>query len=106
MRNILLLVLVLLVSACATKRYGRLQGLSEVEQERYSCEDIEIELAKVDQFNKEVKEGTKFNSESMLGFLGDLGIGNRIEKKKAVKSAADRQQELEELATAKSCNIS
>ena len=103
MKNILLLLAVLALAACATKRYGRVQGLSELEKDKYQCEDIGLELAKIDEFEKQIKEGAEFSTASVFGILGDFGIGNKMEKDSAMKSARLRRSELQSLAREKGC---
>jgi hypothetical protein len=68
------------LSGCATKRYGRLQPLTGAERVAYTCRDIDIEIAKVSAFQTQVAEGAQFNMASVLGILGDYGIGNSMER--------------------------
>ena len=93
----------LVASGCATKRYGRMQAVSGVEKQHYTCEDIEIELAKIVEFRRQIAEGSEINVASVGGFLGDLGIGNTLEKNAAEKTATDREAELLELKAEKGC---
>ena len=69
-----------MTSGCATKRYGRMQELSGVERTHYTCREIELELAKVAEFRRQIAEGAEINLASVGGFLGDFGIGNAMEK--------------------------
>ncbi len=101
---IVLTIGALALSACATKRYGRLQPLSSVEQSEYSCRDIAIEISKVEEFESQIEDGTKTNTKSVLGVLGDFGIGNTQEKKAARKTANARLAELEALKSGKNCD--
>lgn len=94
----------LLTSACATKRYGRLQPLTGAERVGYSCKDIDIEIAKVQAFQAQVAEGARFNMASVLGILGDYGIGNSMERHEADASAARRLVELSDLKAEKGCS--
>ena len=98
-----ILALILVVGGCATKRYGRMQAVSGVEKQQYSCEDIEIELAKVVEFRKQIAEGSEINVASVGAFLADFGIGNAMEKNAAEKTAAAREAELMERKAAKAC---
>jgi hypothetical protein len=77
----------LLSAGCATKRYGRLQPLTGAERVAYTCRDIDIEIAKVGAFQQQVIEGAQFNMASVLGILGDYGIGNSMERGAAEASA-------------------
>lgn len=94
----------LLTSACATKRYGRLQPLTGTERVAYDCRDIDVEIAKVQAFQQQVVEGAQFNMASVLGILGDYGIGNSMERKAAEASAAKRLGELNDLKAQKGCS--
>lgn len=101
--KVLALILVLVMSGCATKRYGRLQPVTDVERTEYACRDIKIEIAKLDAFEKQVAEVGRFDGKTVLGFLGDFGIGNGMEKRAALKTAKDRKEQLGELAVQKQC---
>jgi hypothetical protein len=100
---IILLVSGLALSACATKRYGRMQPLSEVEKQNYTCREIAIEISKVEAFQKQVTDGTKTNTKSIAGVIGDLGIGNTQEKHAARRTANGRLKELQALSAGKNC---
>ena len=103
-RNLFLFgCLILLTSACATKRYGRMQPVTGHETKSYSCEDIKVEQSKVDAFELQVAEGAEFSALSIASFLGDLGIGNTIEKNTALKTAKERRVALNNMAAAQDC---
>lgn len=93
----------LIVAGCATKRYGRLQPLTGAERVAYTCRDVDIEIAKVGAFQAQVAEGAQFNMASVLGILGDYGIGNSMERSSAEASAARRLKELNDLKAEKGC---
>ena len=94
------------LSGCATKRYGRVQPLTGAERVGYTCRDVDIEIAKVGAFQTQVAEGAQFNIASVLGILGDYGIGNSMERSAADASAARRMQELNDLKAEKGCMYS
>lgn len=98
-----LLVAGLALSACATKRYGRMQPLSSAEKENYTCREVSIEISKVETFQQQVTDGTKTNVKSIAGVIGDLGIGNTQEKHAARKTADERLKELQALSADKNC---
>ncbi len=104
MHKVLVLALCCFVSACATKRYDRLQPVSDTEKRFYSCRDIEIELSKVDEARRQLVEGSEINAASVAGFLGDFGIGNAMEKNEAEKSILQRELALKELRANKECH--
>lgn len=93
----------ILLAGCATKRYGRLQPLTGAERVAYSCRDVDLEIAKVQAFQQQVVEGAQFNMASVLGILGDYGIGNNMERSAAEASAARRLGQLNDLKAEKGC---
>lgn len=106
MRKAALALLVVALGAsvgCSTKNHGRLTPLSDVERRELTCREIDIELAKVDAFLGQVSENSKIDGRSVLGFLGDFGIGNTMERNAAEKSARERRDELSALRVSKGC---
>ncbi len=94
----------LLLIGCATERFGRQTPLTDYEIAHYSCEDIDLEIAKVDGFIKEVTGAKqKFKSTDVWAFLGDFGIGNSMEYSSAVESATERLDDLHKLKIDKKC---
>jgi hypothetical protein len=93
----------LLISGCATKNYGRMQPLTGAERVAYTCRDIDLEIAKVQAFQQQVIEGAQFNMASVLGILGDYGIGNSMERSAADASAARRLGQLNDLKAERGC---
>lgn len=92
-----------LLSGCATKRYGRLQPLTGAERVAYTCREVDLEIAKVQAFQHQVTQGAQFNMASVLGILGDYGIGNSMERGAAEASAAKRLQDLYDARAEKQC---
>jgi len=95
--------MVLAISGCATKRYGRLQPVSDIEAASYSCRELELEAAKCRQFLEQVSEEASIDGASVLGFLGDFGIGNAMERGEAEESARARLEQIRELQQQKGC---
>ena len=94
----------LVVSGCATKNYGRMQPLTGAERAAYTCREIDLEIAKVQAFQQQVIEGAQFNVASVLGILGDYGIGNSMERSSAEASAARRLGQLNDLKAERGCS--
>ena len=92
-----------ILTGCATKRHGRLAPLSDVERDAYSCEQIQVELAKVAAFQEQVAENSKVNLASVGAWLVDGGLGNAMERNAAGKTALQRQEELIQLGERKGC---
>ncbi|MEQ8693869.1 MAG: hypothetical protein RIC85_00880 [Gammaproteobacteria bacterium] len=80
-----------------------MQPVTGYEKNAYTCEEIKVEQSKVDAFELQVAEGSEFSALSVASFLGDLGIGNTIEKNAALKTAKKRRVELNNLAAAQNC---
>jgi hypothetical protein len=103
-RSIVLVVgLSFVVSACATKQYGRVQGISEAERQMYSCRDIILEMEKVKAFENQIEDTGATDWRTVAGFLGDFGIGNGMAKDEARASARLRRTDLEGLWIRKAC---
>jgi hypothetical protein len=101
--KIILLVLMVASSGCATKHYGRMTTLSGMEKSAYDCKNIEIEIAKCEEFINQVENESSLDGRSVLSFLGDYGIGNKMEKDDAMKSARERLSALKALKYEKHC---
>lgn len=102
----LVIVSAMLIAACATQRFGRLQPLTDAERAVYECEDIQLELAKANAFLRDIAEQTEgVSGADVLGFLGDFGIGNSMEQNAAVESGTNRITQLEEFAADKQCTL-
>lgn len=102
MRYLILLVAAL-AAGCATKHYGRQGVLTDYEKDNLTCREISLEQAKVDGFVQQVKAGGRFNGKTVLGFAGDFGIGNGMEKRAAMRSAKGRAASLDALWLSRKC---
>lgn len=101
-----ILAFLLIISACATQRYGRLQRITPAEADHLTCETIEIEIEKGNTFIKATNDkDSEFTGKDVLGFLGDFGIGNSMEHTDAIKSATERLNDLTELKKQKGCMV-
>ena len=70
----------------------------------YDCQEIEIEIAKVDAFILGIRENVKMDVRAVAGILGDFGIGNSMEKNEALKSAYQRLAQLKKMKVEKGCD--
>jgi hypothetical protein len=96
----------LLLSGCATQHFGRVQTLTGAERDHLSCEQIDIEIAKVDGFVNDVnKQKAESGGKAFLGYMGDFGIGNSMEYNDAMKSATTRKAQLQDLKQEKQCSV-
>jgi hypothetical protein len=98
------MLIVIFVTGCSTERFGREQRVTAAETTSLACEQIDLEIAKVEGFLNDTEaqwEGT--HGRRFLGFMGDFGIGNRMEHNDAIESADTRRQQLLDLRTSKKC---
>ncbi len=91
------------LGGCATKNHGRVTPLSSMEKTSLQCREIDIEISKVQAFLVQISENSKIDGRSVLGFLGDFGIGNSMERSAAEESAKQRLDELTALRTERNC---
>ena len=80
-----------------------MQPVTGNEVNAYTCEDINVELSKIDAFELQVAEGAEFDVLSVASFLGDFGIGNTIEKNEALETAKERRVQLDDMSASKGC---
>ena len=105
-RVIMALAASLLLTACATQRFGRQVAVSNTERRLLSCEQIEIEIAKTEEFLKDTSDqNSKFTGKDVLGFLGDFGVGNSMEYSDAIRSGINRLTQLRATQTEKGCAV-
>ncbi|WP_124492138.1 hypothetical protein [Burkholderia stagnalis] len=68
-----------------------------------TCQEIDLDIARTQGFIDHISEKSRFDGRDALAFVVDLGIGNKMEKSAALKSAMKRMNALEDLRTAKGC---
>ena len=105
LRRSIPVILILCVGAsagCATKRYGKQAGLSAKERKNLTCQEIESEITKVDDFLIEIAD-TPFELLDVLSILPDFFTGKLMEREEAIESGKNRLEELEALKLAKRC---
>ncbi len=91
------------VSACATKRYPIATPMSPGEASLLSCENLALELVRTDQVEKQINETGQFDGKTILGVLGDFGIGNGMAKEEARSALAERRRTIREAQLSKGC---
>lgn len=89
-----------LVSGCATKDFGRLEGPSVAAM---SCEQLAYEQKRVDDFRAAIDRKDDFDVRSATAALIDFGYGNHRDKKKALASAERREAEVAAARRAHGC---
>ncbi|WP_380178111.1 hypothetical protein [Kalamiella sp. sgz302252] len=95
------LTLALLLSGCALKQYPASPPVSDVQQTQLDCPAVEKEIASQQQVQQQIDKTGEFNGLTVLGFIGDFGIGNGVAKSLAQKHADQRMDQLKTLEKAK-----
>lgn len=93
----------ILLCGCATKIYGRQIELTDFERHNLTCRELDLEIARAQGFLAYVDKESEFDFRSVMSFFGDLGIGNTVEKSRAIKSANVRLGELRAAHAEKHC---
>lgn len=95
----ILVTTLLLLSGCALKQYPQSPNVSDEEAQTYNCAALDQEIAKTHSVQQQIDKTGEFDALTVIGFLGDFGIGNGIAKASANKHASTRLAELEKLKT-------
>lgn len=100
-RKALILIAALSIAGCATKQYPQAATVTSEETLTMNCQDIQREIAKTKSIQHEIETTGEFDGRTVLGALGDFGIGNGMAKSEARKKAAARLNQLESIKTVK-----
>lgn len=91
------ILIAMLLSGCALKQYPQSANVSDAEAQTYDCVALNQEIAKSQSVKQQIDKTGEFDALTVLGFVGDFGIGNGIAKASANNKAAARLQQLENL---------
>ena len=91
----------LLLAGCATKQYPQAPAVTAEESAAFDCSAIKQEIAKTHSIQSEIEKTGQFDGRTVLGALGDFGIGNGMAKSEARQKAQARLQQLESLKAIK-----
>ncbi|MBK0091355.1 hypothetical protein [Erwinia sp. S59] len=91
----------MLLSGCALKQYPQSPKVSDEEAQTYNCAALDQEIAKSHSVQQQIDKTGEFDALSVIGFIGDFGIGNGIAKASANKHATARLNQLEQLKMAR-----
>ncbi|UVC27770.1 hypothetical protein [Pantoea sp. SOD02] len=91
------ILIAMLLSGCALKQYPQSANVSDAEAQTYDCAALNLEIAKSQSVKQQIDKTGEFDALTVLGFVGDFGIGNGIAKASANNKAAARLQQLENL---------
>lgn len=97
----LFMISVLIISGCATKQYPIASPVSFDEANILDCKGVEQDIARVQSVQQEIEQIGEFDGQTVIGFLGDFGIGNGLAKSDARKKAQNRLNKLEVLKVSK-----
>jgi len=86
-----------LLTACATKQYPQAPALSSEEASTFDCKALDIEIAKAHSIQELINQTGQFSGRTVLGFLGDFGIGNGMAKGDAKQKVQNRLTQLESM---------
>ena len=82
------------ISGCATKQYPQAPSVTSEESAALDCAAIKQEIAKTHSIQNEIETTGQFDGRTVLGALGDFGIGNGIAKDDARAKATVRLSQL------------
>ncbi|MFV9079523.1 hypothetical protein BFS14_01740 [Serratia fonticola] len=91
----------MILSGCATKQYPQAPAVTGEESSAMDCKAIQQEIAKTHSIQSEIESTGQFDGRTVLGALGDFGIGNGMAKSEARKKAQARINQLESLKAVK-----
>lgn len=91
----------LVLVGCATKQYPQAASVSGEESSAFDCKMVKQEIAKTRSVQQEIESTGEFDGRTVLGVLGDFGIGNGMAKSEARKKAQARLNQLEALKAVK-----
>lgn len=91
---VVIIPLALLLSACATKQYPQTPAVTKEESALLHCDSLKLEIAKARSIQEDIEKTGEFNGKTVLGFLGDFGIGNGIAKGEAREKVSARLGQL------------
>ena len=92
---------VLLLTACGTKPYPQAPAVTDEEAVSLSCQALKQEIAKTHGIQQEIKQTSSFDYRTVMGFVGDFGIGNGLARRTASEKAKSRLSQLEALRDVK-----
>ncbi|MBA0034765.1 hypothetical protein HS962_00710 [Pantoea sp. BIGb0393] len=99
------IVAMLLLSGCALKQYPQSAKVSDAEAQTYDCATLNQEIDKSLSVQQQIDKTGEFDALTVLGFVGDFGIGNGIAKASAKHNAAARLSQLQALKSVRCPSI-
>lgn len=71
--------------------------MSDAEAQTYDCAALNQEIAKSQSVKQQIDETGEFDALTVLGFVGDFGIGNGLAKASANSKVKARLEQLQKL---------
>ncbi|UCB30682.1 hypothetical protein J9874_01211 [Duffyella gerundensis] len=100
MKKKLLAVALMLLAGCATKQYPQAPAVTAEEAAAFDCRALDQEIASARSVQHEIDETGRFDVLTVMGFVGDFGLGNGIAKSRATGKAQARLHQLSQLKAA------
>lgn len=91
------ILIALLLNGCALKQYPQSAKVSDAEAQTYDCAALNQEIAKSQSVQQQIDKTGEFDALTVLGFVGDFGIGNGIAKVSANSKVKARLEQLQKL---------
>jgi hypothetical protein len=91
------ILIALLLSGCALKQYPQSAKVSDAEAQTYDCAALNQEIAKSQSVKQQIDKTGEFDALTVLGFVGDFGIGNGVAKAIANSKVKARLEQLQKL---------
>ncbi|WLS76999.1 hypothetical protein Q3V30_10845 [Erwinia pyri] len=101
LKLVCLIATTLLLSGCALKQYPASPAVSQVQASTLDCSAVETEIADQNRVQAQIDKTGEFDGLTVLGVIGDFGIGNGVAKGLAQKHADKRMSQLKALKQSK-----
>lgn len=92
-----------LLASCATKQYPQAPSVTSEEASAFDCKALNQEIAKAHSVQNQIKETGNFDARTVMGFIGDFGLGNGLAKSAATEKADSRLMQLQNIKIARNC---
>ena len=90
-------------AGCATKRYPIATPLSRAEATLMDCKALELEMIRAEQVQQQITETGRWDGKSLLGVLGDFGIGNSMARTEAQDALNTRMSAIRRAQAQQNC---
>jgi len=105
LKVVCLVATALLLSGCALKQYPSSPPVSQVQATTLDCSGVGAEIANQNRVQAQIDKTGEFDGLTVLGVIGDFGIGNGVAKGLAQKHADERMSQLKTLQQSKCSSL-